>query len=132
MINSLIISPVACLVNWTVVGVSLRLISSLFSRNSSYSKNKSCKLNFGSRQKVVPFSFFFQITSFFNLTVPFCCWSSDLFIQTRNNYRNHLECVAGRRISWGWGNRFCSARRTDDKSFDFTENEINDNSIHTL
>ena len=70
MINSLIISPVACLVNWTVVGVSLSLISSLFSQNSSYSKNKSCKLNFGSRQKVVPFSFF-QITSFFNLTVPF-------------------------------------------------------------
>lgn len=132
MINSLIISPVACLVNWTVVGVSLSLISSLFSRNSSYSKNKSCKLNFGSRQKVVPFSFFFKLQVFLISLCLFCCWSSDLFIQTRNNYRNHLECVAGRRISWGWENRFCSTRRTDDKSFDFTENEINDNSIHTL
>ena len=64
--------------------------------------------------------------------MPFC-WSSDLFIQTRNNYRNHLECVSPDDwISWGWEDRFCSTRRTDDKSFDFTENEINDNSIHTF
>ena len=130
MIDNLNVSPVACLVNWTVVSASLSLISRLFSRNSSYSKNKSCKLNFGSRQEVVPFSFF-KLQVFLISLCLFCC-SSDLFIQTRNNYRNHLECVAGRRISWGWGDRFCSTRRTDDKSFDFTENEINDNSIHTF
>ena len=108
------------------------LISRLYSRNSSYSKNKSCKLNFGSRQKVVPFSFFFKLQVFL-ISLCLFCWSSDLFIQTRNNYRNHLECVSPDDwISWGWEDRFCSTRRTDDKSFDFTENEINDNSIHTF
>lgn len=41
MIDNLNVSPVACLVNWTVVSASLSLISRLFSRNSSYSKIKA-------------------------------------------------------------------------------------------
>ena len=97
------------------------------SRNPSYSKNKSCKLNFGSRQ-VVPFSFFFKLQVFLILPCLFS-WSSDLF-QTRNNYRNHLE--------WAGHDESLEVRtgfvlpRTDEKSFDFTKNEINDNSIHAF